>query len=434
MNEILKNKLFKKRSLREYGFFLFLIGIFFLPSTLFIGVLCLLPASIIGYLLQEKPYFKDRWNYSLIVFGILILLSTFLQNFIFLNTYAPIWDPKLSILGLGNWLPFIWFFWTFQPYLKSKSSRRTFSIILISGSFPVLITGYGQYFFNWNGPFETLNGLIIWYQRPIENPGGLSGLFNNQNYAGTWLNFIWPFCIILFVEKRNSLFKSIINLTLLFSVGFAAFLTFSRNSWLGLFVSLLITLGKKRIVIVLLISTLILIFLLSPIFDIELLRSIKNLLPQNILMEFSEEGYVGLDTTRLEIFNSAILLIKSNPLFGIGAASFPEIFNLQTGFWKGHSHNLLLELAISYGLPATITIFVTCSSILILSSRLIFFQKSSENTSSFDRAIWASLFFFLLSQLADIQYFDGKISLIAWIFLAALKKIIETGNKKTLRN
>ena len=91
----------------------------------------------------------------------------------------------LSILGLGNWLPFIWFFWAFQPYLKSESSRRTFSIILIAGSFPVLITGYGQYFLNWNGPFETLNGLIIWYQRPIENPGGLSGLFNNQNYAGT---------------------------------------------------------------------------------------------------------------------------------------------------------------------------------------------------------------------------------------------------------
>ena len=121
---------------------------------------------------------------------------------------------------------------------------------------------------------------------------------------------------------------------MLFSVGFAAFLTFSRNSWLGLFVSLLITLCKKRIAIVLLISTLILIFLLSPIFHIELLSSIRNLLPQKILMEFSEEGYVGLDTTRLEIFKSAILLIKSNPIFGIGAASFPEIFNLQTGFWK----------------------------------------------------------------------------------------------------
>ena len=92
-----------------------------------------------------------------------------------------------------------------------------------------------------------------------------------------------------------------------------------------------------------------------------------------------------------------------------------------------------MELAVSYGLPATITIFVTFSLILILSSRLIFFKKNSDKTSSFDKAMWASLFFFLLSQLADIQYFDGKISLIAWIFLAALKKIIDKVDKKTLR-
>ena len=104
-------------------------------------------------------------------------------------------------------------------------------------------------------------------------------------------------------------------------------------------------------------------------------------------------------------------------------------FLKEFSFQKLHkSHNLLLELAISYGLPATITIFAIFSSILILSCKIIFFQKSSENTSSFDRALWASLFFFLLSQLADIQYFDGKISLIAWILMAGLKNIIEENN------
>ena len=137
----------------------------------------------------------------------LILISTFMQNYFLLNAFDNIWDPKLSVLGLGNWLPFIWFFWALQPFLDSKQARVLFSIALIAGSFPVLITGYGQYFLNWTGPFKTLNGLIIWYQRPIKNPGGLSGLFSNQNYAGTWLNFIWPFCLVLFIEKRNSFFK-----------------------------------------------------------------------------------------------------------------------------------------------------------------------------------------------------------------------------------
>ena len=197
MNEIYKNKFLKKITLKEYGSLLFILGIFFLPSSLLLGILLLLPSSIIGSFLQEKSFLKDKWNYSLISFGALILISTFLQNYILVNTYDNVWDPKLSIVGLGNWLPFIWFFWALQPYLNSKQSRILFSSTLLAGSFPVLITGYGQYFFNWTGPFETLNGLIIWYQRPIEIPGGLSGLFSNQNYAGTWLNFVWPFCIAL---------------------------------------------------------------------------------------------------------------------------------------------------------------------------------------------------------------------------------------------
>ncbi len=432
--EIYKNKLLKKRTLKEYGSLLFISGIFFLPSTLFVGILLLLPASIIGAFLQDKSFLKDRWNYSFLSFGALILLSTFLQNYILLNNFDTIWDPKLSIIGLGNWLPFIWFFWALQPYLNSKKARLLFSLALLAGSFPVLITGYGQYFFNWTGPFETLNGLIIWYQRPIKIPGGLTGLFNNQNYAGTWLNFIWPFCIVFLMEKRNTFFKRIISFVFLISVGFAAFLTYSRNAWLGLLTSSLIITGKKRVVFTILVIGLIFIFLFSPIFRGVFQSSIRNILPEKIFLEFSHEGYFGLDVTRTEIFSSAIQLIKNNPIFGIGAGSFSEIFKYQTGFWKGHSHNLLLELAISYGIPATFLIFITFSFIIILSGKIIFLQKRLDIISPIDKALWTSLFFFLISQLADIQYFDGKISTVMWIFMAALKKIIDISDKPILES
>ena len=434
MNEIYKNKFLKKITLKEYGSLLFILGIFFLPSSLLLGILLLLPSSIIGSFLQEKSFFKDKWNYSLISFGALILLSTFLQNYILVNIYDKVWDPKLSIVGLGNWLPFIWFFWALQPYLNSKQARILFSSTLLAGSFPVLITGYGQYFFNWTGPFETLNGLIIWYQRPIEIPGGLSGLFNNQNYAGTWLNFIWPFCIVFFMENKNSFFKRIFSFIFLISVGFAAFLTFSRNAWLGLITSLLVILGKKRFASTILGIGLIFILLFSPIFKVAVQNSLQNILPERIILEFSPEGYVGLDVTRTEIYASAIQLIKNNPIFGIGAASFPEIFYSQTGFWKGHSHNIILELAISYGLPATIIYFSTFSFIIILSGRIIFLQKRLDIISPIDKALWASLFFFLISQLMDIQYFDGKISTTMWILMADLKKIIESSNKPILES
>jgi len=424
----------KEKTIYDYGFIFFLIGIFFLPSTIVIGILFLLPAFLITSFSSNKPLLKDYWNCSYLILGLLIILSAIFQNFILENNYYQIWDAKLSLIGLGNWIPLIWVFWASQPYLNSKSKRRSFSLILVAGSLPILITGFGQYFLNWNGPFETLNGLIIWYQKPINNPGGLSGLFSNQNYAASWLNFVWPFCIALFIEKDNNLFKKTVTLGFLMSTGLAAFLTFSRNAWIGLFTSIPIVIGNKGIkiflsILILAISILFLSF--APIFNGELQNSLRNILPGKILLEFSNEGYEGLDVTRIEIYKSAFELIKKNPLFGIGAGSFTEIFFLNSNFWKGHSHNLLFELSLSYGLPSTLIFFITTSNILYLSFKKIFSGKLKMNNSYIDRAFWTALFLFLLSQLADVQYFDGKISLITWILIAGLKNIISDKEYKT---
>ncbi len=426
MREI-KLNFFKEKEFKDYGYIFFILGIFFLPSTLVIGVLFLLPAFLIASLSGNKSFFKDYWNLPFLIFGLLILISAISQNYFLPNKYDAIWDSKLSLIGLANWIPFIWVFWASQPYLNSKSKRRSFSLILVAGTFPVLITGFGQYFLNLTGPLQTLNGLIIWYQRPIENPGGLSGLFSSQNYAASWLNFVWPFCMALFIERGNSLFKKTTAFSFLISTGLAAFLTFSRNAWLGLFTSMPIVLGKKVLKIflpLLLLTILILFFLFFPIFDAELQNSVKNLFPGKILLEFSNEGYEGLDVKRMEIYKNAFALIKENPFFGIGAGSFTEIFFFNTNFWKGHSHNLLFELSISYGLPATIIFFITTTNILYLSSKKIFSSKIKIDFTYIDRAFWTALFFFLISQLADVQYFDGKISLITWILMAGLKNII----------
>jgi hypothetical protein len=67
---------------------------------------------------------------------------------------------------------------------------------------------------------------------------------------------------------------------------------------------------------------------------------------------------------------------------------------------------------------------MTTTNILYLSSKKIFHNKNKIDINYIDRAFWTALFFFLISQLADIQYFDGKISLITWILIAGLKNII----------
>ena len=78
-------------------------------------------------------------------------------------------------------MPLFLSFWGFQPYLKSSKDREIVGKILIASSIPVLISGFGQYWFQWYGPMQTLNGLIIWFQKDVG--GQLTSLFSNQNYA-----------------------------------------------------------------------------------------------------------------------------------------------------------------------------------------------------------------------------------------------------------
>ena len=175
--------------LKKVGDFCFSVGLFLLPSALFFSSILLLLSASIGCFICEKNYFKCNWNKSFFVCGLLIILSS-LTHYLNSNlTFKDLLDPKLSFIGTLNWLPFFWLFWGLHPYLNSKQKRKKSAIILIAATVPVIFSGFGQYFFDWTGPFKTLNGLIVWYQRPITKHG-LTGLFNNQNYAGAWLSLI----------------------------------------------------------------------------------------------------------------------------------------------------------------------------------------------------------------------------------------------------
>jgi hypothetical protein len=216
-------------NLKKIGCILFLVGIFVLPSMLFFGALFLLLAGIVGSITNNKSYFTDNWNKIFFISGIIIIISVLTHIYSPNDSYNIILDSNSSILGCLNWLPFFWLFWAIQPYIDSKKKRKKAGLILVAGTFPVLISGFGQYFFEWTGPLEILNGLVVWYQRPLVDHG-LTGPFNNQNYAGAWLSLVWPFSIALLVEKTDSSLKKFTAISFFLSIGLAAILTNSRNA------------------------------------------------------------------------------------------------------------------------------------------------------------------------------------------------------------
>ena len=420
--------LIKKENLGQFFFFL---GVFLLSSTLVFSILFLIIAALIGSFTNKKNYFKDNWNKSFFICGTLILLSTIFQNYILPNPNPGLWSPSLSLLGMANWLPFFWLFWGFQPYLNNKYKRRKLGLVLISGSFPVILTGFGQYFFNWDGPFELFNGLIVWYQKPLESTGGLTGLFSNKNYAGCWLNFIWPFCLAFILEKNQVFYKKSIAFAFLISIGLATFLTTSRSAWGGLLISLPLVIGSESLIWlipILLLFILFTVWIVSPLFSGDLQNFFRELINKDFWLRFTTEGYSQYTwhQTRVAIMFNAIKYSLIRPLIGLGAASFPVIYEVQTNVWQGHTHNLFLELSVSYGIPSAVLLFSTITTLMIFSGKILFKNpKDQKYIDLYDRAIWASIFFFLVSQLVDVQYFDGKISIIAWILLTCLKNIVD---------
>ena len=62
-----------------------------------------------------------------------------------------------------------------------------------------------------------MNGFIVWYQRPIDGLSGLTGLFNNPNYMGSWLKYIiWPVCLACLIESNKRIIRSLVNSYILF--------------------------------------------------------------------------------------------------------------------------------------------------------------------------------------------------------------------------
>ncbi|MEI7666433.1 MAG: ligase, partial [Synechococcaceae cyanobacterium ELA263] len=167
-----------------FGWRCFQLGMLLVASSAFLAAIPLLAALILGSRGRRSPL-EDRLNLVLLLVSTLMLLGC--------SQASSGW---LAWVGLGNWLPFFWAFWGFQPYLASAAARRRIGLLLLSGTVPVIVTGLGQLWWGWSGPFQQLGGLIIWHLHAGGNPPGrLAGLFDYANIAGSWLALAWPFAL-----------------------------------------------------------------------------------------------------------------------------------------------------------------------------------------------------------------------------------------------
>ena len=425
-----------KYFISEKGFLFFQIGIFLTLSAPNIAAIFILFSLLCTHSKNnDHKLIKSKWILPFFFSGVIAIISAFFSSFRYLQIDG--WDKSLAWIGLGNWLPFFYVIWRSQIYLKNVEMRRKVSNMLLAGTVPFIFSGFGQLWFDWHGPLIFMNGLIIWFQRSIntDNGQGITAMFNNQNYAACWLIIIWPFCLNKFLITKGLNFKKLLLIVFTILIIFSVYLTKSRNGLSGTITSSLFMIDKSYIAIILLIVSAY--FLATLSFIPEYIQNIfRKLFPENLIkaFEFSKITNI-LNEPRIYIYQNTIPIIMERPFFGWGAASFPILFNeryLDFTREPTHPHNLILEMANSYGLIFASIISLSIIIIIFLSFKIIFLSKKQIINSKsirdfeYDKAWWSSFFALFLSQMYDVQYFDFRISISFWILLTGLICIIES--------
>ena len=437
---------FKLKNIKfeNLDFNLFLIGVFLLASAPSIAATFLL-ISLLAIkfkkrnLQVESKYAKLFYLSALIFISSAIITSiSFNLNYdsLYFKSELKDWNYLLNFIGLFNWIPFFIFFSGFEYFLKSSENRKKVSLSLLLGSFPVIVTVFGQQYFNWHGPLIFANGLIQWFQRPVTN-GGATGLFNNENYAGAWLITIFPISIAFLKNINNKMTGKNFFFFTTFFIFLTIILTKSRNSLLGILI--LLPLMFSKIILYWYLPLIIVIFvlitsLIFPIYPLWISNIIRNNFPELFISKFN---YIDINNLtnlpRISLWFTSLKLIAERPFFGWGAATFPLLYAQRNNsdILYGHSHNIFLEISNNYGLIAALSVLIPILIILKNSFKMIYLENKKNNCkfNIFERGWWTATICLLINQQFDIQYYDIRLSIIFWLLLAGLASSLNEKNK-----
>ena len=404
------------------GWRCFQIGVFLLAASAFFGGLFLFVALILGSR-GRRPILAATTNRLLVLVAALMALGCF-------GAYSG-W---LSWVGLGNWLPFFWAFWGFQPYLATAAARRRVALALVAATVPVILTGLGQLWWGWHGPFQALGGLVIWHIKAGGNPPGrLAGLFDYANIAGSWLALAWPLLLAALLQPRLDPRRRAVVLLLTVGLVTAMFLTDSRNGWGALLLAVPLVAGPLSWgwLLPLLLLVVAVIAAASLVGVPELLQApARVVVPEAIWGRLSDLHYAGQrpqEITRLAQWHVALGLIAERPWLGWGAAAFSLIYPLRTGHWHGHPHNLPIDLALSHGVPVALLLVGFVLGLLLRA-----FGPALLRGGVFDRGWWTAVLVLVALHATDMPFYDSRINVAGWVLLAGLPAMVRPEPQRAL--
>ncbi len=410
------------------------LGLFLLPWFPTVGIVGLLLAVAGTWKQQHRTIIRRPLNWGLsILSGWLIITCCFAHN------------RTAAFLGLANFLPYFIVFAAFSALIHCPTQLGQMARLLVVGSLPVVILGFGQLYLGWAG-LEPLQGAIGWVILPGGNPlGRMSSVFMYANILAFYLQTVFVLGLGLWIETFQTLQqrwnKSQGSLLLFWSVlvignAIALVLTNSRNVWAIAVLACLafaLYLGWRWLVVGVTAAAG---TILWASFGLDPGRQwLRSIVPAFFWARLSDQLHPNRPVAQLRTtqWQFAWSMTQERPWLGWGLRNFTPLYEAKTHLWLGHPHNVLLMLTAETGIPATLLFCSLISWILAQAVLLIgAWSDVAPTTPRYqrhqDRLI---LFTYLVAfggctlfNLLDVTLFDLRVNLLGWLLLSAICGVV----------
>jgi O-antigen ligase len=410
------------------------LGLFLFPWLPTVGIVVLVLVVLGVWKQQYRTLIRRPLNRGLaILSGWLIITCCFANN------------RSEAFLGLANLLPYFLVFAAYSTLIQTPGQLRQMARILVVGSLPVVILGFGQLFLGWAG-LKPLEGVIGWAIAPGGNPPGrMASVFMYANILAAYLQAVFILALGLWIETFQALRqrwnKSQRGQLLFWSVlvvgnAIALVLTNSRNVW-GIAVlawlAFALYLGWRLLVagVTAAVGS-----ILWASFGLEPGRQwLRSLVPAFFWARLSDQLYPNRPVAQLRStqWQFAWWMTQERPWLGWGLRNFTPLYEAKMHLWLGHPHNLLLMLTAEIGIPGTLLLcglisWVLAQGVLLIGVWSDVAPPAARYQWHQDRLI---LFTYLVAfagctlfNLLDVTLFDLRVNTLGWLLLSAICGVV----------
>ncbi|MGY2838482.1 O-antigen ligase family protein [Thermostichus sp. MS-CIW-41] len=383
-----------------------------IPVNLAPSLLLALVGTIQGYTRYGGAILRDP------LFGLAALLSLAAVGVAFLGE-----DWRLSLPGMFNYWPFLLMLPAFADALASRGSgtefhpvgRRRLAQVLVLGSGLMLLLGWGEVLWGWQGHF---------FWGPVWITGVAGGerpaaAFTSPNTLAIYLVIHLCLAAGLWLDQADKDWPRVVGLGAVLGLGsLLLLLTASRNGWGVGGLALVIGLALRRCWWGIGILAGLGLAGLAAAWDWPGWRAVvPRLIWSRLADTFDPQAlYFSSTANRLDAWHFALQMARERPLTGWGWQSFAALYNAQEPpELLGHCHNLYLHLAAEGGIPLLLGHLILWGWILARG-----WQAWRRSQESVLLGMLLALTAFFASGLLDVVMLDGRIHLLVTLLLGAV--------------